>query len=52
MICLTTLKIPNLLEYLENSGVPDIVEKAVEESLEMDDPDFDPMAENLYEIIS
>ena len=38
-------------DVLENPGIPDVVEKAVEENPEMDDPDFDPMGEDLYDVI-
>ena len=38
-------------DVLENPGIPDVVEKTVEENPEMDDPDFDPMGEDLYDVI-
>ena len=38
-------------EVPENSGIPDVIEKAVEENPEMDDPDFDPMGEDLFDVL-
>ena len=36
---------------LQNPGIPDVIERAVEENPEMDDPDFDPTKEDLFATI-